>query len=310
MNPDIKYTPIAVDVGKKSLQIQTEKANFGISNDAKAHASLIKKLKTITNPLVVLEASGGYERPLIYALHQANIHFSLINPGRVRAFAISEGIKAKTDPIDAMVLRRFALEKKLKPSRAPSNDQKELAVLMDRRSQLTDHLTKEKNRLDKTDSSILPSIKKMIDFINQEINEIEGMIRQKIKKNSKMTAMSTAMKGIDGVGDITAWTILSYMPEITELSRNEATSMAGVAPFNKDSGSTEKKRRICGGRGKIRKTLFMATKSAAQCNQVIKPYVEALQKRGKPYKSAIVAGMRKLLLHIRSIMKKLEISLA
>lgn len=310
MNPDIKYTPVAVDVGKNALQIQTEKENFGISNDAKGHASFIEKLRAIQKALVVMEASGGYERPLIYALHQAKIKFCLVNPRRVRAFAISEGIKAKTDPIDAMVLRRFACEKNLKPSKAPNREQRELAALLDRRGQLNDHLTKEKNRLDKVESSILPSLKKMIDFINQEINETERMIRQKVKQDPKMNAMSNAMRGIDGVGEITAWTILAYMSEITELSRNESVSMAGVAPFNKDSGLTEKPRHICGGRGKIRKTLFMAAQSAAKCNQVIKPYVQGLRERGKAYRCAMVAAMRKLLLYIRSILKKLEKSLA
>lgn len=310
MNPDIKYTPVAVDVGKNALQIQTENENYGISNNAKGHASFTKKLKAIKDSLVVLEASGGYERPLIYALHQAKIKFCLVNPRRVRAFAISEGIKAKTDPIDAMVLRRFALEKNLKPSKAPSQEQRELAALLDRRNQLNDHLTKEKNRLDKVESSILPSLKRVIDFITQEINEMERMIRQKVNQDPKMNAMSVAMQGIDGVGEITAWTILSYMPEITELSRNEAVSMAGVAPFNKDSASIQRPRHICGGRGKIRKTLFMAAQSAAKYNQVIKPYVEALRERGKAYRCTMVAAMRKLLLHIRSILKKLEKPLA
>ena len=309
MNPEYKYTPIAVDVGKQSLQVQTETKNYDTPNNAKGHVSFIKVLKKMNNPLVVLEASGGYERPLIYALHQAKIKLCLVNPSRVRGFAASEGIKAKTDPIDAMVLRRFAMEKKLKPSRVPGSIQIEFAALMDRRNQLNNHLTKEKNRLDKTDASMLPYIKKMIDFINQQINEIEQKIRQKIKKHPEMTAMSDAMKSINGVGEVTVWTIFSYMPEITELSRNEAVSMAGVAPFNKDSSTIKKQRHICGGRAKIRKNLYMAAFSASKCNHVIKPYVDALKNRGKAHKWAMVAAMRKLLIHIRSVLIKLEISL-
>lgn len=310
MNPNSNYNPVAVDVSKKFLQVQIDDRQFEVANDDKGHASFLKHLKKITNPIVVFEASGGYEKPLKRFLHQSDITVCLVNPRRVRAFAVSEGIKAKTDPIDAMVLMRFAQEKKLNPTKAPSQQQEELAALLDRRSQLSDHLAMEKNRLDKSHKVILPSIKELIDSLEQQINKMESAIRALIKKQNLELAFSKAMKNIDGVGEITAWTILAYMPEMTNLSRNEAVAMAGLAPFNRDSGQAQKPRRIFGGRAKVRKCLFMAAQSAARYNPVIQQYVQSLRDRGKPYKCAIVAAMRKLLLHIRTILKNTEKSLA
>jgi transposase len=310
MNPDSNYNPVAVDVSKKTLQVQIDDRQFVVANDDKGHASLLKHLKKINNPIVVFEASGGYEKPLKRFLHQSNITVCLVNPRRVRAFAVSEGIKAKTDPIDTMVLMRFAQEKKLTPTKAPTQQQEELAALLDRRSQLSDHLAMEKSRLDKSHAIILPSIKELIDSLEQQINKMENAIRSLIKKQELELAFSKAMKNIDGVGEITAWTILAYMPEITTLCRNEAVAMAGLAPFNRDSGKTVKPRRICGGRAKIRKCLFMAAQSAARFNPIVKQYVQKLRDRGKPYKCAMVAAMRKLLIHIRTILKITEKSLA
>jgi transposase len=139
---------------------------------------------------------------------------------------------------------------------------------------------------------------------------MESAIRALIKKQNLELAFSKAMKNIDGVGEITAWTILAYMPEMITLSRNETVAMAGLAPFNRDSGQAQKPRRIFGGRAKVRKCLFMAAQSAARFNPVIQQYVQSLRDRGKPYKCAIVAAMRKLLLHIRTILKNTQKSLA
>ena len=271
---------------------------------------MIDSIKNIQKTLVVFEASGGYERALRKALDHANIALCLVNPTRIRAFAISEGIKAKTDPIDAMVIRRFALEKNLQATKPIQIEHEQLATLLDRRSQLVDHLTKEKNRLDKSEELIIPFIKKMIYLLEDQINSVELAIRSLIKGKKVLWEKSNAIQEIQGVGEITTWSILGYMPEITMRSRNEAVALAGLAPFNRDSGSTQKPRRIFGGRSKIRTCLYMAAQMAARCNHVIKPYVEDLRERGKPYKSAIVAAMRKMLLHIRSILKKVEKSLA
>jgi len=310
MNPKSKYNPVAVDVSKRTLQIQTEDKSFNVSNDAKGHQKLIDCVKNVQNPLIVFEASGGYERPLKRALHHANIALCLVNPIRVRAFAVSEAIKAKTDPIDAMVIRCFAVEKNLKPTKAVQSEHEQLAALLDRRSQLNDHLTKEKNRLDKSEESILLFIREMIHQIEDQINAVERAIRNLIKSHEALSEKTRAVQEIDGIGEITTWSILAYMSEITRCSRNEAVALAGLAPFNRDSGSMQKPRHIYGGRSKIRTCLYMAAQMAARYNDVIKPYVEGLRERGKPYKCAIVAAMRKLLLHIRSILKKLEKSIA
>ena len=131
-----------------------------------------------------------------------------------------------------------------------------------------------------------------------------------VAPGSTLSAACKAIISVKGVGEITAWSLLAYLSELVHLKRNEAAALVGVAPFNQDSGKTNKRRSIYGGRAKVRKTLYMAAQSAARCNPVIKAYVLGLRERGKPYKCAIVAAMRKLIIHLQSLLKKSEISLA
>jgi len=234
----------------------------------------------------------------------------VLNPSRVRAFARSEGIKAKTDAIDTAVLLRFAQQKALRPTPAPDPTHQELAALMDRRGHLSSEIAREKNRLDKAPHTVMASIKRMIRLIDKEIAAIERKIEKLIEHDPKLNPKARIITGVHGVGKVTSWSILAYLGEITELSRNQLVALAGVAPYNRDSGKTIGKRSIYGGRAKVRKCLYMAAKSAAQHNPVIKAYVEGLRARGKPYKCALVAAMRKLLIHIQSLLRKYQFTLA
>ena len=310
MNPKSNYSFVAVDVSKSSLEVKSDEFSKSYVNDADGIADFLDALASLNNPFVVYEATGGYERALQEALFNASVAQHLTSPTRVRAFAKSEGIKAKTDPIDALVLLRFAKEKRPKAHSRRSPHQIELATFMDRRSQLAGLLAQEKTHRENAQTSIVVWIDEMIRHIESQIDEIERAIRELIKKHSKFRQAFKAMMEVCGVGEITAWSILAYLAEITELNRNQVVALVGIAPFNKDSGKTVKPRSIQGGRKKLRKVLYMATQSAARSNPVIKPYVQGLRDRGKPYKCAIVAAMRKLILHLRSILKKEQINLA
>lgn len=310
MNSTISTNYIALDISKENLAVCSEPFRGSFSYDQKGLDKLLTKIRSLTHPLVVCEASGGYERKLMDRLHEEKIPAVLLNPGRVRAFACSEGIKAKTDPIDAALLLRFAQEKKPQPTPPPSPTQRKLQDLMDRRSQLTETLAREKNRLQEAPKCVKKSIEKMIRILEKEIAAIERQIEQIIQKDPVMREHDEKMQSVVGVAHVTSWTILTFLPEIDQVRRNELVALAGIAPYNNDSGKFKGKRRIKGGRAKVRKALYMATQSAAVHNPHIKAYVDRLRARGKPYKCAIVAAMRKLLIHLQSLLKNPQISLA
>lgn len=301
---------IAIDIAKDSLAVKGDFFNGSFDYNAQGLQQLLLKLQAIDIPIVVCEATGGYERKLIDFLHETAIATVLVNPARVRAFARSEGIKAKTDPIDAALLLRFAQSKDLEPTPTPSPEQQNLQALMDRRSQLTESVAREKNRLQKCPEIVRQSIEKVIGILEEELAQIDEQIEQLIEADNLMSEHSQAMQSVVGVGKTTAWSILAYLGEITALGRNQLVALAGIAPFNKDSGKYKGKRRIEGGRAKVRKCLYMAAQSAAVHNEHIKKYVDGLRARGKPYKCAIVAAMRKLLIHLQVLLKNPQNSLA
>jgi transposase len=286
------------------------KAGVQLPNDKAGLRKLLGLLKKIPAPFVICEASGGYERALLKSLHQAQIPLALVNPARVRAFAQSEGIKAKTDAIDAAVLLRFAKEKQLRPTPPPDPDTALLAALLDRRSHLTEQIAREKNRLQNSLPAIEASIRRMMECAQKELLILERQIRELIAQSAHLHAKQSVMRSVCGVGEITAWTLLAYLSEISHLKRNQLVALAGLAPFNRDSGKTFKRRSICGGRAKVRKCLYMAAQCAAVHNPVIQPYVSSLIQRGKPYKCAIVAAMRKILIHLHSLLNSPQSCLA
>lgn len=294
---------IAIDISKHTLAVVSNRASKSYDYTPEGLNSLLLFIAKHEHPVVVCEATGGYEKRLMETLREHEIGVALVNPSRVRAFARSDGLKAKTDPIDAALLLRFAQSKGLTPSPSPSENQQTLQALMDRRSQLTEAIAREKNRLEKASKYVRKSIEKTIKFLEDELNEIDKQIEELLARDKAMSEQSDKIQSIKGVGRITAWSILAYLAEIIKLSRNQTVALAGIAPYDKDSGKHKGKRRIEGGRAKVRKCLYMAAQTAAIHNPVIKTYVEGLRKRGKPYKVAIVAAMRKLLIHIHSLIK-------
>ena len=303
-------TPVAVDVSKATLEVKTETFSCIVSNDKKGLRGLLKKIKELESPLVVCEATGGYERLLLSTMHTEGIAVCRANPTRIRAFARSEGVLAKTDKLDAQIILRFAQEKKLRLLTPPDPVREELCNLLNRRSQLLTMATEEKNRLQNHPESLHTSIKRILKSIEKEIERIEKQIEQLVYSNEHLSAQVKCLKQIKGIGNVCALSVLAYLGEIEHLKRNQLVALAGLAPYNRDSGVFRGKRKIIGGRGKVRMALYMATQSAAVHNPVIREYVGGLRERGKPYKVAIVAGMRKLLIHMQSELKKVNLELA
>lgn len=160
------------------------------------------------------------------------------------------------------------------------------------------------------DALIAPSIARMIEIVNEEIKQIEGAIKKVIQDDPTMKQLYDIITEVKGIGPVSAWTLLAYLPELGKLSRGEVVALAGLAPYNQDSGKTKKLRRIFGGRSKVRRCLYMAAVCAARYNPVIRDYTNAILARGKPFKWAIVAAMRKLLLRTHYLIKNNEIAIA
>lgn len=302
---------IAIDIAKDTLQVQTSKEAFSLTNDNRGFARLLARARKQDDPLVVFEATGGYERPLRDYLNAHGVHCVMLNPRLLRAFAKSEGMKAKTDPIDARMILRFAQQKELRISLPSSPEHRQLADLLERRAQLVGSIAQEKNRLQKAQAphrGVLASLRRSLKWMEKELDRIVEAIRRLVASHPSLQGPVQIILSVKGVGEVTAWSILAYLREINDLSRNQLVALVGIAPFNDDSGASSKRRYIQGGRAKIRRTLYMAAHSAASSNPVIAPYVERLRSRGKPYKCAIVAAMRKLIIHIQSLLKKAQFS--
>lgn len=303
---------VAVDVSKNTLEVlePTKAKSYPIPNTEKALKRLLKTVCQLPKLHFICEATGGYERTLVDFLHTREITVSIVSPARVRHFAHSEGIKAKSDPIDARMLMRFAKEKRPRPTPAPSKARAELVELMDRREHLSEQLKREKTRLQKCGKSVAGSIERMIAIIEQEIALLEERIGKVVDSEPCFTEIYKQLIAVTGIGPVTAWTLLAYLPELGLLSRNEVVALAGLAPYNQESGSSKKLRKIFGGRAKVRRCLYLAAVTAWQHNPVIKHYTNEIIKRNKPFKWAIVAAMRKLLVHAHYLAKNRVYALA
>jgi transposase len=299
---------VAIDVSKATLQVQDDKRAFTVENNSIGYRKLLVHLKGCSKPLVVYEASGGYERELAAFLRKSAIPQAMLNPARVRDFARSEGVRAKTDPIDTRMILAFAKSKALEAIDPPSQESLDLAALLDRREHLVEQMAREKNRLQNSEALILRSIKRMMKTLEKEIAVIDKAISQLVDSTPLLKSRSQTMQSVKGVGKVTAWTLLAYLTEMDHLDRNKLVALAGLAPFNRDSGKMSGRRSIQGGRAKVRKCLYMAAHTATSCNPVIAAYVQGLRDRGKPYKCAIVAAMRKLLIHLQCLIKKSQLA--
>jgi transposase len=298
---------VAVDIAKNELCVLSAERTFTLANNSRGLRALQEHLGTLKSPWVFCEATGGYERDLVGMLHEQGILVTVVNPARVRYFARSEGMKAKNDPIDTRMILRFAQQKNLSPSPPPPRP--ELTALMDRRTHLSDELTREKTRLQNSPKLLHASMRRMIRVLEREQDRIEQAIRAQLKEDVPARRAADLMQQTKGVGQVTAWAILAYLPEITQLSRNRIVAMAGLAPFDRDSGTSNGPRHIFGGRQKVRNVLYMAAMCASSHNPLIKQYADRADARGKTKKWIYTAVMRKLLIHLQRTLKNHQLCL-
>ena len=298
---------LAVDISKDSLHILFHNKVLQQSNSPRAWARIRRLVTAQSEPMtVVCEASGGYERGLTRALREHDVPIAVLNPAQVRHFARSEGQRAKTDELDVHVMQRFAQVHRPRIEPRWDKRREDFRVLLDRREQLTEFMAREKARLALMDALAHESILGLLKALREELKKIEQALRKAVGSDPLMTRQMVVMQEVVGVGEVTSWTLLGYLGELPQLSRGAAVALAGLAPYNRDSGTWRGKRFIQGGRAKVRRCLYLAAQSAAVHNPHIREYVAGLKGRGKTHRMAMVAAMRKLLLHLRSLLKSIE----
>ena len=293
-----KQSFIGIDVSKQWLEVAAHEQDFQFrcANQASAFADLIAELNAWQPALIVLEATGGLERAVSAALHEAGLPVVVVNPRQVRDFARALGQLAKTDRLDARVLAAFAAAIKPSPRPLKTSEELELDALSGRRDQLVDMLADEKNRRASAASdSVRAEIKQHIDWLKDRIAELDQQLKKLVQGSARWQAKAQILQSTPGIGAVVSGTLLAQLPELGTLNRQQISKLVGVAPLNRDSGQQRGRRHICGGRAHVRKVLYMAALTARRCNPVIKVFYERLRARQKPFKVAITACMRKLL---------------
>lgn len=290
---------VGVDVSKLSLDVYLSdtRAFTQFDNSQEGTKELCKKLKRRkTRTVVVMEATGGYEKALLHQLQHFEIEAAVVNPRRVRDFAKGIGIDAKTDPIDAEVISRYGQVVDPTPVACKSDHEKKHRALVDRRNQLLGLINQEKNRLKQTwDEDAKESIRVVLDCLKRQLKQVDQQLAKMLKTDQENCRLIEILSSIKCVGPVLVSTLITSLPELGKLNREQIAKLVGVAPINRDSGKKSGKRFIGGGRGHVRRVLYMAAIVGIRHNPVLKAYYAHLKSKGKESKVAIVACMRKLL---------------
>ena len=308
-----KTSPVyaGLDIAKASLQLHLQCKSIDLPNTPAGYTQLIKRLAGVPGVHVICEATGGYERALVAALHAAAVPVSVINPARVRQFARARGHLAKTDPIDAAVLTAFGRAFGPAPTAPRSAVEIKLAALVTRRAQLIELRVAEEQR---ADTCAEPALRKLftawLTQVQKQIAQVEALIAALLKEQEPLARQVQRLDDIMGVGRLTAVTVLATLPELGQLNRRQAAALAGLAPYNRDSGKWAGQRHISGGRADVRQGLYMAALSASRSNAVLKAFYDRLIAAGKPAKVALTAVMRKLIVLMNHLLKNPNFTLA
>jgi len=295
---------VGIDVAKAYLDVAVRPVpeHWREVQSSTGIRALVRRIASLRPALVVLEATGGYEAAVARSLRLAHVPVAVVNPRQVRDFARASGTLAKTDQLDARVLAQFA--ERMQPPAQPGKDaaEEELARLVARRRQLVGMLSAERNRLRHGEGTARESIQEHVEWLKKEVKRLDAALRKAITLSPRWQAMQV-LAGVRGVGPILMATLLAQLSELGTLSRQQIAALAGVAPFNRDSGTLRGTRVIWGGRSALRAALYMATLVATRCNPTIKAFYQRLCQVGKAKKTALVACMRKFLVIMNAMVK-------
>jgi transposase len=297
---------IGIDVSKDRLDIAVHESGgeFACCNTTEAIAELVERLRGLSPALIVLEASGGYEQEVLFALLAAGLPAALVNPRQTHSFAKGIGYLAKTDRIDARLLAHFAAAVRPTISEAPTTAQLALGELVSRRQALVEMLVAERNRLRLTRTQPARShIERHIDWLKHQLGDMDKELRLLISHLETWRELDQLLESVPGVGPIAAAALIAWLPELGRLNRREVAALVGVAPFNHDSGTHRGCRRIAGGRPAVRTALYMCAVAGLRCNPLLQAFYARLKAQGKPSKVALTACVRKLAVTLNAIVR-------
>jgi transposase len=296
---------VGIDVAKDKLDIAVlgEKKASQTGNDEVGIEKLIKKLEILNPELIVVEATGGYQRAVVLGLYEAGLPVAVVNPSRVRQYARASGLLAKTDKLDAFNLAEFGKQMKPRRFEAKSESGRYVSALMVRRRQVEEMLKAEKSRLRTVHAEMRGSIERMIETLKEEITHLEKELDQFMKENEGWREQEQILTSAKGVGRVTAVTLLAELPELGKLDRKKIAALVGLAPMNADSGKKRGYRKTKGGRVEVRNVLYMSTLVATRYNPLIRAQYQELLRRGKVKKVALTACMRKFLTILNAMMR-------
>jgi transposase len=297
---------VGIDVSKDTFCVAAcpNVLKLDLPNTSEGHHKLCQALQRHSIDLIVLEATGGYEGSLAAELLSAGMNVVVVNPRRVRDFAKGIGQHAKTDPIDAKLLARYAEMVKPFAKTHATPQTKELAELVRRRRQLNDLRTQESNRIPMIQHpKVKKSIRKMIKTLDFQILEIDQLIQDQIEADEDFKKKDRIIQSTPGVGPQTSAMLIGNLPELGKLNRQEISALVGLVPWDRSSGKWDGKAHIWGGRKEVRSALYMAAFNARKWNPIIRDLADRLEEKGKPYKVVMTACMHKLLIILNTMMR-------
>jgi transposase len=275
-----------------------------VANDEVAFGALVDRLRELTPTLIVLEATGGIQLPVVGALAAAGLPVVAMNPRQVRDFAKATGKLAKTDRIDAQVLAHFADAVRPEVRPLPDAATRELAILVARRRQLLEMRVAEQNRSRGVPPRIRAQIREHITWLNRCLAELDREVSQLVRSSPIWRERVDLLRSTPGVGPVLSATMLADLPELGTLSHKQIAALVGLAPLNQDSGKKRGKRVVWGGRASVRGALYMATLVATRHNPVIRTFYQRLLATHKPRKLALTACMHKLLTILNAMVRR------
>ena len=302
-NSNVSFVGIDVSKSKFDVVILPEGTHLTCSYDGEGIDKFLAQLPQ-HDCVVVLEATGGFERRLAAELVAAGRQTAIVNPRQVRDFARGIGVLAKNDRIDARVLATYAQHVKLRLLEKTSEKQQELTALVVRRRQLLALQTAESNRLEQTAVKLAAkSIRHVLDLLRKELKKLDAEIARLIADDDDWRNKSELLQTVPGVGPATSASLVAELPELGKLNRQQIASLVGLAPFSRDSGQSRGRRSIWGGRGAVRCALYMAAFNAKRCNPIIQAFADRLKQAGKRTKVILTACMRKLLVILNTMVR-------
>jgi transposase len=296
---------VGIDVAKDSLQVHVRPTgqNFHHANDEPGIQALVTQLTALAPTLIVLEASGGYQNPLVAALAVAGLPVAVVNPRQARRFAEASGQLAKTDPLDAACLAHFAEALRPQPRPLPDVDTQALAALLARRQQLLQMRLAEQQRLATARGRVRRDIQQHLDFLARHLDKVEKDLQQTVRKSPVWREQDDLLQSVPGIGPQVSRVLLAELPELGTLPSRKLAALVGLAPYNRDSGRLCGRRRIFGGRSVVRAALYQAALVAMRFNAPLTRFYQGLLARGKAKKVALVALARRLLTILNAMLR-------